>query len=711
MKMGGRNYRVWWPQQLLTSTSSSGLFLFGWFMDSVDSIDIVIAAAISSAKILTHPFQTNLEEILVSANQKMPLRLESFTFSLLGYCLTDGGKLRPVCSQNGGLPFRKQFNDECYKELKACQNNGKWHCDCMNFIEPYFLSSLGCNNWIFMLLCKPQRILYKRNQQIPYLHHVHHNGDIVTPVDFHIIVYEVPTFGVSHVSMSSWHAPENIDLLSKKPKWVKEIYKKPVVDNFETVLLALNCSNSAKTFLEQVENTLSPMTGIFFVSKMLRVAFIIWHMVAAIVASISTIIYIFLQFLHKPLTHGSIWFILSKIFTHTSKNVHIRSCQFLYWPVTLQAPGTSISHSSVEYSHKAALRKHFIWSNVLMDVTLGIVLGILLLANSETICSWISVIVHQITNDLLRSGSVWLMGVPAGFKLNNEQAEFIGIISLNTIQIFSTLWSFIDVFLRYYILVLALLGIVFGLTIPVALCIDILKLATFHICILHHMISFLYSQQIQALASLWRLFRGQKRNPLRQRLDSYDYTVEQHVVGSLLFTPLLLLIPTTSVFYIFLTSLITTIIFLSIIFEIIISMLHATPYAEVWIWIMSRRKFPSGIWFEVLDFGNGITDEFYSQPCFDGRQGDSFGGGESGFLVSQLCCNYATIGQVILPCYIGVFNGVTPSFFTSLAHGLLSGQRFPSTLGTRLPSTMPWMQITCKEYWKLCYTAVLSCRL
>ncbi|KAG6528592.1 hypothetical protein ZIOFF_010771 [Zingiber officinale] len=416
--MGGRNYRVWWPQQLLTSTSSSGLFLFGWFMDSVDSIDIVIAAAISSAKILTHPFQTNLEEILVSANQKMPLRLESFTFSLLGYCLTDGGKLRPVCSQNGGLPFRKQFNDECYKELKACQNNGKWHCDCMNFIEPYFLSSLGCNNWIFMLLCKPQRILYKRNQQIPYLHHVHHNGDIVTPVDFHIIVYEVPTFGVSHVSMSSWHAPENIDLLSKKPKWVKEIYKKPVVDNFNAE------------------------SGIHHMAH-----------------------------------------------------------------VTLQAPGTSISHSSVEYSHKAALRKHFIWSNVLMDVTLGIVLGILLLANSETICSWISVIVHQITNDLLRSGSVWLMGVPAGFKLNNEQAEFIGIISLNTIQIFSTLWSFIDVFLRYYILVLALLGIVFGLTIPVALCIDILKLATFHICILHHMISFLYSQQIQALASLWRLFR------------------------------------------------------------------------------------------------------------------------------------------------------------------------------------------------------------
>lgn len=712
--MGGRNYRVWWPQQLLTATSSSGLLLFGWFMDSVDSIDIVIATAIPSAKMMALPLQTNIEEIFKSVNQKMPVRLkESSTFSLLGYCITDftAGKLRPVCNQNDRCLLRKQFDEECYEELQACQINGTWNCDCMDFIEPHFLSLVRCNNWIFML-CKAQRILYKRNQQVPCLHHVHQNGDSLSPVHVHIIIYEVPTYGASHVSLSSWYSPEHVDLLSKKPNWVKEIYKKPVVINLETVLLALNCSNAAKTFFLQMESTHSPMIDIFFVSKMLmRVASIIWHMVAAIVASISTTMYIFLQFLHKPLIHEPVLFILSKMFMHTCKNVHIRSCQFLYWPVILQAPSISISHSSVEHSHRAALRKHFMWSNVLMDITFGIVLGILLLANVETICSWILVIVHQVTNDLLRSGSVWLMGVPAGFKLNNELAELIGIISLNAIQVFSTLWSFMGVFLRNYTQVLALLGIVFGLTVPVALCIDLLKLATLHIYILNCLISFLYSQQIQALASLWRLFRGQKHNPLRQRLDSYDYTVEQHVVGSLLFTPLLLLIPTTSVFYIFFTSLITTIIFLTIIFEISISLLHATPYAEIWVWIMIRRRFPSGIWFEVLDCDNGITDEVNSHTCLDGRQCDSFLGGETSSLVSLLCSNYATIGQVILPYYAGIFNGVTPSFLTSLAHGILSGQRFPSTLGTRLPSTMPWMQITCKEYWKLCYTAVLSSRL
>ncbi|KAG6536115.1 hypothetical protein ZIOFF_001159 [Zingiber officinale] len=692
LKMGGRHYRVWWPQQLLTSTSSSGLLLFGWFMDSIDSIDIVVATAIPSEKMTALPIQTNIEEIFKSVNQKMPVRLnESSTFSLLGYCVTDftAGKLRPVCNQNDRCLLRKQFDEECYKELKACQINGTWNCDCMDLIEPHFLSL--------------------------------------------IIVYEVPTYGASHVSLSSWYSSEHVDLLSQKPNWVKEIYKKPVVINLETVILALNCSDAAKTFFLQMESTHSPMISIFFVSKMLmRVASIIWHIVAAIVASISTTMYIFLQFLHKPLSHGPVLFILSKMFMHTCKNVHIRSCQFMYWPVILQAPSISISHSSVEHSHKAALRKHFTWSNVLMDITFGIVLGILLLANVETISSWILVIVHQVTNDLLRSGSVWLMGVPAGFKLNNELAELIGIISLNAIQVFSTLWSFMGAFLQNYMQVLALLGIVFGLTVPMALCIDLLKLATLHIYILHCLMSFLYSQQIQALASLWRLFRGesllydlwglldllgkmhkcgQKRNPLRQRFDSYDYTVEQHVVGSLLFTPLLLLIPTTSVFYIFFTSLITTIIFLTIIFEISISLLHATPYAEIWIWIMIRRRFPSGIWFEVLDCDNGIIDEVNSRTCLDGRQCDSFLGGETSSLVSLLCSNYATIGQVILPYYVGIFNEVTPSFFASLAHGILSGQRFPSTLGTRLPSTMPWMQIACKEYWKLCYTAVLSSRL
>ena len=54
---------------------------------------------------------------------------------------------------------------------------------------------------------------------------------------------------------------------------------------------------------------------------------------------------------------------------------------------------------------------------------------------------------------------------------------------------------------------------------------------------------------------LQRLFRGKKWNPLRQRVDSMPHTVEQLFVGTVGFTVLLFLYPTTLVFYVIFGSL------------------------------------------------------------------------------------------------------------------------------------------------------------
>ena len=42
------------------------------------------------------------------------------------------------------------------------------------------------------------------------------------------------------------------------------------------------------------------------------------------------------------------------------------------------------------------------------------------------------------------------MGVLAGFKLNTESAELLGMVSLNAIQIFSSMWFFLglSIFVR-----------------------------------------------------------------------------------------------------------------------------------------------------------------------------------------------------------------------------------------------------------------------
>lgn len=112
-------------------------------------------------------------------------------------------------------------------------------------------------------------------------------------------------------------------------------------------------------------------------------------------------------------------------------------------------------------------------------------------------------------------------------------------------------------------------------------------------------------------------------------------------------------------------------------------------------------------------------------------------------------------GQVIYPHYRSVFSGVSRSLVVSSACGIFAGRRwaclfilgiyfmlqifyicwdalttthkfplppsfslilifhsfdrFPSSLGTRLPSKLPWTFIPYKEYWLLCRHSVLSC--
>ena len=52
------------------------------------------------------------------------------------------------------------------------------------------------------------------------------------------------------------------------------------------------------------------------------------------------------------------------------------------------------------------------------------------------------------------------------------------------------------------------------------------------------------------LQSLWRVFRGKKWNVLRKRVDTAIYDVDQLFVGTLLFTILLFLLPTTAMYYV-----------------------------------------------------------------------------------------------------------------------------------------------------------------
>lgn len=63
----------------------------------------------------------------------------------------------------------------------------------------------------------------------------------------------------------------------------------------------------------------------------------------------------------------------------------------------------------------------------------------------------------------------------------------------------------------------------------------------------------LFNIQISGLIALLRLFVGRKYNPLRGGIDSCEYTNQELFVGTVAFTILLLLLPTTAMYYIVFT--------------------------------------------------------------------------------------------------------------------------------------------------------------
>ena len=148
----------------------------------------------------------------------------------------------------------------------------------------------------------------------------------------------------------------------------------------------------------------------------------------------------------------------------------------------------------------------------------------------------------------------WVMNVPAGLKLNNPLTEFIALKFIYFLQLWEHFYLIIANFLPSILPSLLLVRYI-GVTVVLALAHDFLKFL--NLCLISF---YIFSKrilllQLSALQSFWRLFRGRKFNPLRNRVDSCNYDTNQLLLGTLFFTLLLFLLPTTTMFYLIFSSL------------------------------------------------------------------------------------------------------------------------------------------------------------
>ncbi|KAG8907971.1 deoxycytidyl transferase, partial [Tulasnella sp. 417] len=177
----------------------------------------------------------------------------------------------------------------------------------------------------------------------------------------------------------------------------------------------------------------------------------------------------------------------------------------------------NISYSSAQYISFY----NCIWL-ILNDVIIGTTIGLLLLENSNVLGIKLAALARTYTVDMLRETLMWLDNWPVGLKLNTELSHafctlFVGLTDL---------WSnALETIAPQFPILISLLGMSgrLGFT--------------------------MIFRMLSVFGSLWRLFRGKRRNVLRNRTDSWDYDLDQLLLGTILFTLLAFLFPTVLVYY------------------------------------------------------------------------------------------------------------------------------------------------------------------
>ncbi len=285
----------------------------------------------------------------------------------------------------------------------------------------------------------------------------------------------------------------------------------------------------------------------------------------------------------------------------TGQQVDIRLQQFCYWPVqyvTLHRRRTD--WESITNSHPEYIRFfNSLWL-VANDVIIGIALGSYIVENADFVAYHMNNMINTYSIEGLQRMIKWLMGWPAGLKLNTELAEFLGDLFLWVIDYWDGCMQQLRPALPHIIRFIGVSSFA-GASMPIAMFSDLVSLLTVHIYSFYIASARIYNWQLTIIISLFHLFRGKKRNVLRNRIDRCDYDLDQLLLGTILFTLLFFLLPTVAVFYATFAGARIAIIALKAALDTWLACLNHFPLFALMLRLKDSRRLPGGIRFELQD--------------------------------------------------------------------------------------------------------------
>ena len=285
----------------------------------------------------------------------------------------------------------------------------------------------------------------------------------------------------------------------------------------------------------------------------------------------------------------------------TAQQLDIRLQQFCYWPAQyLTLHRRRGNWESITNSHPEYIRfLNSLWL-VANDVVIGIALGTYIVENAEMVAATMDSLIKTYSVEGLQRMITWLMGWPAGLKLNNELAAFLGDLFLWVIDYWDECMLQLRPALPHIIRFIGLSSFA-GASLPIAMFSDLTSLLTLHIYSFYIASARIYNWQLTIIVSLFHLFRGKKRNVLRNRIDSCDYDLDQLLLGTILFTLLFFLLPTVAVFYATFAGARIAIILLKAALDTWLACLNHFPLFALMLRVKDSRRLPGGIRFELQD--------------------------------------------------------------------------------------------------------------
>ncbi|KLO14228.1 Gpi1-domain-containing protein [Schizopora paradoxa] len=231
---------------------------------------------------------------------------------------------------------------------------------------------------------------------------------------------------------------------------------------------------------------------------------------------------------------------------------------------------------------------------IMNDIIMGIAATAFLYENRVFLATVLYRVYMETTVIGLNRILTWLDNWPAGLKLNTELSHFLFLLFTGLAKAWEYVLIRVEPRIESLIILVSVFG-PFGLTMLLSVISDLLTITTFHLIVSYHIMCVIHRVMLTTANSLWNLFRSKRYNTLRRRLESSHYDLDQLLLGSMFFTLVTFLFPTSLVYYALFASSRLLILSVSVSIQALTSAMNHFPLFALTLRLKDPARLPGGI--------------------------------------------------------------------------------------------------------------------